>query len=142
MFRIIKQPLIIFSAIPLAFSGSFIALFISGWSFSFFAFVGFISLQGIVVNNSIILVDYTNQLISEGMEKLEAIKLAAKTRFTPIVLTSLTTILGLMPLTFSGTTLWSPLGWTLIGGMVSSTILTLLVVPILYKWLTNNTEKD
>ena len=141
-FRSVTQPLIIFSAIPLAFSGSFIALFISGWSFSFFAFVGFISLQGIVVNNSIILVDYTNQLISEGMEKLEAIKLAAKTRFTPIVLTSFTTILGLMPLTFSGTTLWSPLGWTLIGGMVSSTILTLLVVPILYKWLTNNTEKD
>lgn len=137
-FRSVTQPLIIFSAIPLAFSGSFIALFLTGWSFSFFAFVGFISLQGIVVNNSIILVDYTNQLISEGMEKMEAIKLAAKTRFTPIVLTSLTTILGLMPLTFSGTTLWSPLGWTLIGGMISSTILTLLVVPILYKWLTKN----
>lgn len=135
-FRSLTQPLIIFSAIPLAFSGSFIALFLTGWSFSFFAFVGFISLQGIVVNNSIILVDYTNQLISEGMEKMEAINLAAKTRFTPIVLTTLTTILGLMPLTFSGTTLWSPLGWTLIGGMISSTILTLLVVPILYKWLT------
>lgn len=135
-FRSVTQPLIIFSAIPLAFSGSFIALFLTGWSFSFFAFVGFISLQGIVVNNSIILVDYTNQLISEGMEKMEAITFAAKTRFTPIVLTSLTTILGLMPLTFSGTTLWSPLGWTLIGGMISSTLLTLLVVPILYKWLT------
>lgn len=137
-FRSLTQPLIIFSAIPLAFSGSFIALYLSGWSFSFFAFVGFISLQGIVVNNSIILVDYTNQLIAEGMEKLEAIKLAAKTRFTPIVLTSLTTILGLMPLTLSGTSLWSPLGWTLIGGMISSTLLTLLVVPVLYKWLTKN----
>ncbi|MEO0338255.1 MAG: efflux RND transporter permease subunit, partial [Bacteroidota bacterium] len=135
-FRSITQPLIVFSAIPLALTGSFIALYLSGWSFSFFAFVGFISLQGIVVNNSIILVDYTNQLIAAGQEKLEAIKMAAKRRFIPIVLTSLTTILGLMPLTFAGTSLWSPLGWTLIGGMVSSTILTLLVVPILYKWLT------
>ncbi len=135
-FKSITQPLIVFSAIPLALSGSFIALFLSNWSFSFFAFVGFISLQGIVVNNSIILVDYTNQLIAEGNEKLEAIKIAAKRRFTPIVLTSLTTILGLMPLTVSGTSLWSPLGWTLIGGMISSTFLTLLVVPILYNWLT------
>ncbi|MGB5818443.1 MAG: efflux RND transporter permease subunit [Saonia sp.] len=135
-FKSITQPLIVFSAIPLALSGSFIALFLSGWSFSFFAFVGFISLQGIVVNNSIILVDYTNLLIAEGNDKLEAIKIAAKRRFTPIVLTSLTTILGLMPLTLAGTSLWSPLGWTLIGGMVSSTMLTLLVVPILYNWLT------
>lgn len=141
-FRSITQPLIVFSAIPLALSGSFIALFLSGWSFSFFAFVGFISLQGIVVNNSIILVDYTNQLITEGMEKMDAIKTAAKRRFTPIVLTSLTTILGLMPLTFAGTSLWSPLGWTLIGGMVSSTLLTLLVVPILYKWLTKKTTTN
>lgn len=137
-FKSIRQPLIIFSAIPLAISGSFIALWITGWSFSFFAFVGFISLIGIVVNNSIILVDYTNQLMAEGMDKLSAITDAAKKRFTPIVLTSLTTILGLMPLTLQGTSLWSPLGWTLIGGMVSSTLLTLLVVPVLYKWLTGS----
>ena len=135
-FKSVRQPLIIFSAIPLAISGSFIALFLTGWSFSFFAFVGFISLVGIVVNNSIILVDYTNQLMVEGKAKREAIEMAAQKRFTPIVLTSLTTILGLMPLTFSGTSLWSPLGWTLIGGMVSSTLLTLLVVPVLYNWLT------
>ena len=135
-FKSITQPLIIFSAIPLAISGSFIALFLSGWSFSFFAFVGFISLIGIVINNSIILVDYTNLLIAEGEEKVKAIEIAAKRRFTPIILTSLTTILGLMPLTLSGTSLWSPLGWTLIGGMISSTLLTLLVVPVLYKWLT------
>ncbi|MEM8506270.1 MAG: efflux RND transporter permease subunit [Bacteroidota bacterium] len=139
-FKSITQPLIIFSAIPLAISGSFVALFLSGWSFSFFAFVGFISLIGIVVNNSIILVDYTNQLMEQGTEKLEAIETAAKLRFTPIVLTSLTTILGLMPLTFQGTSLWSPLGWTLIGGMISSTLLTLLVVPILYKWFTRKKE--
>ncbi|MEO1055076.1 MAG: efflux RND transporter permease subunit [Bacteroidota bacterium] len=135
-FRSLVQPLIIFSAIPLAVTGSFIALFLSGWSFSFFAFVGFISLLGIVVNNSIILVDYTNQLIAAGTEKIAAIRQAAERRFTPILLTTLTTILGLMPLTFSGTSLWSPLGWTLIGGLISSMLLTLLVVPVLYKWFT------
>ncbi|MBC71781.1 MAG: hypothetical protein CMH47_05755 [Muricauda sp.] len=140
-FRSIRQPLLIFSAIPLAISGSFIALFITGWSFSFFAFVGLISLVGIVVNNSIILVDYTNQLLKEGHSKIEAITTASKRRFTPIVLTTLTTIVGLLPLTVSGTSLWSPLGWTLIGGMISSTLLTLLIVPLLYKWLTKTKRK-
>ncbi len=135
-FKSLVQPLIIFSAIPLALTGSFIALFLSGWSFSFFAFVGFISLVGIVVNNSIILVDYTNQLIREGVEKITAIKRAAERRFIPIVLTTLTTILGLAPLTFSGSTLWSPLGWTLIGGLISSMLLTLIIVPVLYNWFT------
>ncbi|MEM8568040.1 MAG: efflux RND transporter permease subunit [Bacteroidota bacterium] len=135
-FRSFVQPLIIFSAIPLAITGSFIALFLTGWSFSFFAFVGFISLIGIVVNNSIILVDYTNQLIREGLEKVSAIKQAAERRFVPIVLTTATTILGLVPLTFSGSNLWSPLGWTLIGGLISSMLLTLIVVPVLYNWFT------
>ncbi len=135
-FKSIKQPLIIFSAIPLALAGSFVALFITGWSFSFFAFVGFISLVGIVVNNSIILVDYTNQLMNKGMSLVKAIKIATETRFIPILLTTVTTILGLVPLTASTSGLWSPLGWTIIGGMVSSTFLTLLIVPILYKWLT------
>ncbi|NRA51925.1 MAG: efflux RND transporter permease subunit, partial [Phaeodactylibacter sp.] len=135
-FRSFVQPMIIFSAIPLALTGSFIALYLTGWSFSFFAFVGFISLIGIVVNNSIILVDYTNQLISEGVPKIDAIKQAAERRFVPIVLTTTTTILGLMPLTFSASNLWSPLGWTLIGGLLSSMLLTLIVVPVLYKWFT------
>ncbi len=135
-FRSWRQPLIVFAAIPLAITGSFVALFLTGWPFSFFAFVGFISLVGIVVNNSIILVDYTNQLMRAGSNKYEAIMLAARTRFTPIVLTTMTTILGLVPLTFQGTNLWSPLGWTIIGGMISSTLLTLFVVPVLYNWLT------
>ncbi|MEO1438668.1 MAG: efflux RND transporter permease subunit, partial [Bacteroidota bacterium] len=141
-FKSFVQPLIIFSAIPLAITGSFIALFLTGWSFSFFAFVGFISLIGIVVNNSIILVDYTNQLIKEGVQKIEAIQQAAERRFVPIVLTTTTTILGLAPLTFSASNLWSPLGWTLIGGLVSSMLLTLLVVPILYKWFTKTLSES
>ena len=132
-FRSLVQPLVVFSAVPLAITGSLVALYITGWSFSFFAFVGFISLIGIVVNNSIILVDYTNQLRREGMKKVEALEKATATRFTPILLTTTTTILGLLPLTASSSGLWSPLGWTIIGGMISSTLLTLFIVPILYK---------
>lgn len=136
-FRSVLQPLIVFAAIPLAICGSFIALFLSGWPFSFFAFVGLISLIGIVVNNSIILVDYINQLLEEeNMELSEAIILGSKRRLKPIVLTTITTILGLIPLTLAGTNQWSPLCFTIIGGMVSSTILTLAVVPVLYKKLT------
>ena len=135
-FRSIRQPLIVISAIPLAFSGSIIALFLSGYSFSFLAFIGFTSLVGIVVNTSIILVDYSNQLRQEGFAVRDAIQKAAETRFLPILLTTMTTIFGLLPLTLSGSDLWSPLGWTIIGGMVSSTLLTLLVVPVLYQGLT------
>lgn len=135
-FKSFVQPLIVFAAIPLAFMGSIFALFITGWTFSFFAFVGFTSLVGIVINNSIILVDYTNQLVAKGMTIKEAIIEACETRFTPILLTTLTTILGLLPLTLTASGLWTPLGWTIIGGMISSTFLTLLIVPILYKWFT------
>jgi multidrug efflux pump subunit AcrB len=134
-FRSILQPLIVFAAIPLAISGSVIALYITGWSFSFFAFVGIISLIGIVVNNSIILVDYINQMRREGTAKVDAIIAGSMLRLKPIILTTLTTILGLIPLTLSGSGLWSPLCWTIIGGMVSSTMLTLVVVPVLYKWI-------
>ncbi|MFT7605405.1 MAG: multidrug efflux pump subunit AcrB [Saprospiraceae bacterium] len=135
-FRSILQPLIVFSAIPLAVSGSFIMLYLTGWSFSFFAFVGLISLIGIVVNNSIIMVDVMNQLIREGSSLREAIIQGSKRRLKPIVLTTITTILGLLPLTLQGTNLWSPLSLTIIGGMISSTVLSLIVVPVLYKWLT------
>ncbi|MGD1893303.1 MAG: efflux RND transporter permease subunit [Cyclobacteriaceae bacterium] len=135
-FKSFRQPMIVFSAIPLAFTGSIVALFITGWTFSFFAFVGFTSLVGIVINTSIILIDYTNQLRDSGMRMVRAIKKAAETRFKPIVLTTLTTILGLLPLTLSSGDLWPPLGWTIIGGMISSTFLTLLIVPILYKLFT------
>ena len=140
-FRSFRQPFVVFSAIPLAFVGSILALFITGFSFSFFAFVGFTSLVGIVVNNSIILVDYTNQLLEKGKPLAEAIRESCETRFTPIVLTTLTTIFGLLPLTLTNSNLWSPLGWTIIGGMVSSTLLTLLIVPILYSWFTNEGKR-
>lgn len=135
-FRSILQPFIVFSAIPLAISGSFVALYLTGWPFSFFAFVGLVSLIGIVVNNSIIMVDYINQLIESGEDKLDAIILGSTRRFKPILLTTMTTILGLLPLALQKTNQWSPLCMTIIGGMISSTVLTLVVVPILYKWFT------
>lgn len=133
-FRSFAQPFIVISAIPLAFSGSIVGLFLTGYSFSFFAFIGFTSLVGIVVNTSIILVDYTNQLVDQGMPLGAALRKAAETRFNPILLTTITTISGLLPLTIAGSKLWAPLCWTIIGGMVSSTLLTLLIVPILYQW--------
>jgi len=134
-FRSFVQPLIVFAAIPFALIGAFIALFISGYTFSFTAFIGLTSLVGIVVNNSIILVDYANQMRRDGMEKMDAIMAAARTRFVPIVLTTLTTVGGLLPLTLSGSSMWSPMGWAIIGGLLVSTLLTLIVVPVLYKLL-------
>ena len=140
-FKSVTQPLIVFSAIPLAVTGSFIALYLTGWKFSFFAFVGLISLIGIVVNSSIILVDYINQLRGEGMELQEALLEGSLRRFKPIVLTTITTILGLLPLTIQETNQWSPLCWTIIGGMISSSMLTLVVVPILYGWFSKKVRE-
>jgi multidrug efflux pump subunit AcrB len=131
-----RQPFIIFTAIPLSVIGAFPALLLTGYTFSFTAFIGFTSLVGIVVNNSTLLVDYANQLRTAGHDVVEAVRISSETRFTPIVLTTLTTIGGLLPLTLSGSSLWSPLGWVIIGGLIVSTGLTLLVVPVLYRLLT------
>jgi multidrug efflux pump subunit AcrB len=132
-FRSFTQPLIIFAALPLAIVGAILALLITGYTFSFTAFVGLASLVGIVINNSIILVDYTNQLRAQGKELVEAIKEAGETRFLPIVMTTATTVAGLLPLTLRGGTIWAPMGWTIIGGLIMSTLLTLIIVPVLYK---------
>ena len=133
-FRSFSQPLIVFSAIPFAIIGSILALLITGYNFSFTAFIGITSLVGIVVNNSIILVDYTNRLRQDGKDLITALKEAGETRFRPIVLTTGTTIGGLLPLTLRGGTLWAPMGWTIIGGLLASTFLTLIIVPVLYKF--------
>ena len=135
-FRSFSQPLIIIVAVPLAVIGSIPALLITGFTFSFSAFIGLTSLVGIVVNNSIILVDYANQLIASGKSVFEAVIEAGETRFSPIILTTLTTIGGLLPLTLTNSTMWSPMGWVIIGGLIASTGLTLIVVPVLYKLFT------
>ena len=139
-FRSFVQPLIIFSAIPLAIIGSILALFITGNVFSFTAFIGLASLVGIVINNSIILVDYTNLLRRRGKNVIPALKEAGEVRFMPIILTTGTTIGGLLPLTLRGGSLWAPMGWTIIGGLLVSTFLTLLIVPVLYKCISAHNE--
>ena len=134
-FRSFKQPLIVFLAIPFAFTGMIWALLVTGNTFSFLAFVGLTSLVGIVVNNSIILVDYINVLRKRGESLQDALQVAAETRLTPIVLTALTTIGGLLPLTLQGGSMWAPMGWTIIGGLLVSTVLILIIVPVAYKLL-------
>lgn len=141
-FRSLKQPLIVFLAIPFALTGMIWALWITGNTFSFTAFIGLTSLVGIVVNNSIILVDYINKLRTRGEPLNNAVQLAAETRLTPIVLTALTTIGGLLPLTLRGGTLWAPMGWTIIGGLLVSTLMTLIIVPVTYKLIERGNVPD
>jgi multidrug efflux pump subunit AcrB len=131
-FKSFRQPFIIFTSVPMALIGSFYALLITGFSFSFTAFVGAVALLGIVVNDAIVLIDFTNELRKEGNSVLDALVEAAQIRFMPILITSVTTIGGLLPLTLQGGTFWGPMGWTIIGGLTLSTTLTLLVVPVLY----------
>ena len=137
-FRSFVQPAIVFASIPFAFTGAILALLAFGYSFSVMAFVGLTSLMGIVVNNSIILVDTANQFVRQGENISDAILKAAQTRLTPIVLTTLTTIGGLLPLTMINSSLWTPLGLVIIGGMLVSTVVTLFIVPALYLMITPN----
>ena len=132
-FRSFVQPLVIFAAVPLAFVGAVVALLITGYTFSFTAFIGITSLAGIVINNAILLVEFANRARAEGADIPTALARAGEARFTPIVLTTLTTVGGLLPLTLTGSSLWSPLGWVIIGGLLTSTVLTLVVVPVLYR---------
>ena len=131
-FNSFSQPAVVFTAIPFAVTGMVLALWITGYTFSFTAFIGLTSLVGIVVNNSIILVDYANLLRNNGKSLQEAIVESGQTRLLPILLTTMTTIGGLLPLTLSNSVMWSPMGWTIIGGLMVSTLLTLVVVPVLY----------
>ena len=140
MFRSYRQPLIIYAALPLAFFGSVVALLVTGNSFSFTAFVGLTSLVGIVVNNSILLVDMSNKHRQTGINTRDSIVKAGTGRFIPIVLTTMTTVLGLLPLTLTGGTMWAPMGWVIIGGLITSTVLTLVVVPVLYELFSEKSE--
>ena len=137
-FKSFLQPIIIFSSIPFAMAGSIIGLYLTGLSFSMMAFIGLISLFGIVVNNAIILIDTTNRNLAEGLTKQQSILAASATRFTPILLTTLTTIGGLIPLTLFGGSLWQPLGVVLISGLCVSAISSFLLVPVLTELLTRS----
>lgn len=134
-FKTIKGSLVVASSIPLGIIGSIVLLYLTGYSFSFTAFVGMISLIGIEVKNSIILVDYINQLREKGSSLDEAIQTAGKIRFIPIILTTLTAIGGLLSIAIQGSEMFSPLALTIIGGLISSTIFTRVVTPVLCKLL-------
>ncbi|MDI9870918.1 efflux RND transporter permease subunit [Flectobacillus roseus] len=134
-FRNFKSTLIVLSVIPLGIVGAILMLLLWGETLSFTAVIGFIALVGIEVKNSLLLVDFTNQLREEGFGLEEAIREAGEVRFVPIVLTSLTAIGGLVPLVVEYSELYSPLALVLIGGIISSTLLARLVTPVMYKLL-------
>ena len=134
-FKTFRGTLIVLSVVPLGIIGAVLILLISGNTFSFVAVIGIIALIGIEVKNSILLVDYTDQLRKGGMGLDEAIQEAGETRFVPIILTTLTAIGGLVPLVAENNPLYSPLALVIIGGLLSSTILTRVVTPVLYKLL-------
>ena len=134
-FESLKMPFIIMFSIPFAFTGVFIALWISGTPLSMIALIGAIMLVGIVVKNGIVMVDYTNLLIERGTSMLDAVVAAGKSRLRPVLMTSLTTIFGMVPMAMGwgdGSELWQPMGVAVIGGLTCSTFLTLLVVPTIY----------
>ena len=132
-FGTFKSAIIVLCVIPLGLIGAVMILLITHNTLSFVAIIGIIALSGICVKNSILLVDYTNHLRAGGMELIKAIEHAGETRFLPILLTSLTAIMGLLPLVMEGSPFYSPLAWVLIGGLSTSTLLTLLVISAIYK---------
>jgi multidrug efflux pump subunit AcrB len=133
MFKTFKSMLIVLSVIPLGIVGAVLGLWITGNPLSFVAIIGLIALAGVEVKNSILLVDFTNQLRQQGKSVDEAIREAGEIRFLPIVLTSLTAIGGLLPIALSVNPLISPLAIVLIGGLISSTLLSRIVTPVVYK---------
>ncbi|MGI4870866.1 MAG: efflux RND transporter permease subunit [Janthinobacterium lividum] len=134
-FGSLKSTLIVLSVVPLGAVGGVLALYLAGYPFSFTAIIGFVALIGIEIKNSILLVDYTNQLRAQGLPLQQAIEEAGETRFIPILMTTLTAIGGLVPLILETAPLYTPLAWVLVGGLSSSLLLSRIVTPVLYKLL-------
>lgn len=134
-FQSLLSPFIIMFSIPLAFTGGFIALFITGNELGIISMLGFIMLAGLIVNNGIVLIDYINQARRQGMKKHDAIIDAGKTRVRPILMTAMTTILAMVTSAIGiggGSDMIKPMAITIIGGLVYGTILTLIVIPCIY----------
>ncbi len=132
-FRTFKSTLIVLSVIPLGVIGGLVMLWLTGNTLSFAAAIGFVALTGIEIKNSILLVDFTNQLREQGTSLDEAIIEAGEIRFLPVLLTTLTAIGGLLPIALSRSALYSPLAFVIIGGLITSTLLARLVTPVMYK---------
>jgi len=131
-------------SIPFAFTGVILAHLLTGTTMSVISMVGGVMLVGIVVKNAIVLVDYINLMRERGLKLNEAIVISGKSRLRPVLMTSLTTILGMMPLALSkgsGSEIWSPMGIAVIGGLVFSTIVTLVLVPVVYYMMNRRSEK-
>ena len=143
-FRSFRSTLVVAGVIPLGIFGGIMSLWASGYSLSFTAVIGFVALIGIEIKNSILLVDFTNQLRKLGTPLMDAIEQAGEIRFLPVLLTSATAIGGLLPLALQGSGLYSPLAWVIIGGLLSSTFLSRLVTPAMYLLLApkHMTEED
>lgn len=134
-FQSLKSPFIIMFTIPLAFTGGFLGLLITGFDVSVVALLGFVMLCGIIVNNGIVLVDYINNLRLDGKERREAIVEAGKTRMRPILITAITTVLGLSTMALgigTGSEIMQPIAIVCIGGLLYATIMTLYIVPVIY----------
>ncbi|MEM7582422.1 MAG: efflux RND transporter permease subunit [Acidobacteriota bacterium] len=134
-FNSFRRVVIVLMTVPLAATGVVPGLLLSGQAFGFMSMLGVVSLVGIVVNNAIVLLDVIESLRTQGLSLEKALAEAVRRRTRPIVLTMVTTVAGLLPLAFSATTLWPPLAWAMISGLIASTLLTLLVIPALYKVL-------
>lgn len=144
-FESFKMPFIIMLSIPFAFSGVAIGLFITGTTLSMVAALGAVLLIGIVVKNGIVLVDFINLMRDRGYALNEAITLSGRSRLRPVLMTALTTILGMLPLALStgeGSELWRPMGITVIGGLVFSTVVTMIIVPVMYGVMGKSGERN
>ena len=142
-FESLKMPFIIMFSIPFAFTGVILAHVVTGTTMSVISMVGGVMLVGIVVKNAIVLVDYINLMRERGMELNEAIVESGKSRLRPVLMTSLTTILAMLPLamsTGSGSEIWSPMGIAVIGGLIFSTIVTLVLVPVIYQMMLRRSD--
>ena len=143
-FESLKFPFIIMFTIPFAFTGVFVALWMTSTPLSLIALIGAIMLVGIVTKNGIVMVDYTNLLIERGAGVFDAVIAGGKSRLRPVLMTSFTTILGMVPLaigTGAGSETWQPMGIAVIGGLTCSTILTLFIVPALYSVMVNRSQR-
>ncbi len=134
-FESFRMPVIIMMAVPFAFTGVMLALFITGMDLNVISLIGGVILVGIVVKNSIVLIDYTNLMVARGNNVVKAVMLAGKSRLRPVLMTTLTTLLAMIPLAASraeGSEIWAPMGVAVIGGLGFSTLITLVFVPVVY----------
>ena len=143
-FESLWNPLLIMASVPVMFIGVFVGLFLTGQRISMMSLLGILMLEGIVVNNAIVLIDYIQQLRAKGLCKRESVVEAGKTRMRPILVTTLTTVLAMIPMLLAngeGAEVWKPMAATVIFGLSCSTIISLLVIPILYEKFESTPKK-